>query len=180
MINTLKRSEKEFLWAFSERVFAQIQVKRILLELQDTYQLDVDIALWCCWLEVNAICLAKDTLEDAQLAVGEVNQSVLSHLRTARRSLRNSGGFSSVQERVICKQILSAELMIEKVLIHRLQNLTDQFRELMSDKADPLSLEYYLETMSVPNAVQVAISVYDACLPEAVLPLSKSGFEAQV
>lgn len=170
-----RKNARESLWAYSERVYAQPDVKRVLLELQDVYQLNIDIALWCCWLQDNSIFLAKETLDDVLVAIDSVNQAVLRQLREARHYLRNSGSFSRVQERVISKQVLSAELMIEKVLIYRLQDLTSRFHEVMQDREDPLSLEHYLEFMMIPDARQVAEMLLNASQIQVAIDNSSQG-----
>lgn len=146
----------EALWDYAVRIYAFQEVEAIMLGLQDEYYANIDIMLWCCWLEKEGICLAKEALDDVLITIDTVNQETLIKLREVRKHLKEAGSFTQVQAKVISKQVLNAELMIEKVLIHRLQDLTRRFAEVMKDPDDPLSLAYYLDFMRIPDARQIA------------------------
>ncbi|WP_075186993.1 TIGR02444 family protein [Teredinibacter haidensis] len=143
---------RESLWDYSVRVFAHKDVEPIVLGLQDDYHANVDIILWCCWLEQERICLSKEALDEVLISIDTINQETLIKLREVRNHLKNAGTFTAVQAKVVSKQLVNAELMIEKVLISRLQDLTRRFAYLMKDPNDPLGLEYYLSFMMIPDA----------------------------
>ncbi len=154
---------KESLWDYSVRVYAHKEVENIVLGLQDEYHANVDIILWCCWLDAEGVCLSKEALDDVLITIDTVNQATLLKLREVRRYLKEAGSFTQVQSKVISKQVVNAELMIEKVLIHRLQDLTRRFVEVMEDPQDPLSLSYYLGFLMIPDAKQIAHLIRVAC-----------------
>ncbi|SMF12291.1 TIGR02444 family protein [Alteromonadaceae bacterium Bs31] len=146
----------EPLWDYSVRVYGHKEVENIVLGLQDEYHANVDIILWCCWMDAEDICLSKEALDDVLITIDTVSQATLLKLREVRRYLKEAGSFTQVQAKVISKQLVNAELMVEKVLIHRLQDLTRRFAEVMEDREDPLSLTYYLDFLMIPDARQIA------------------------
>jgi len=162
---------RESLWEYAVRVYEHKEVKRIVLSLQDEYYANVDIILWCCWLEAEGIHLSKEALDDVLITVDTVNQATLIKIREVRRHLKDAGSFTQVQARVISKQLLNAELMIEKVLVHRLQDLTRRFMEVMTDPEDPLNLTYYLDLMMIPDGPQIAHLIGVGCRSQRSVPV---------
>jgi len=154
---------RESLWDYSLSVYAHKEVENIVLGLQDDYHANVAIILWCCWLDAENICLSKEALDDVLISIDTVSQATLLKLRDVRRHLKEAGSFTQVQAKVIAKQLLNAELMIEKVLVHRLQDLTRRFYEVMKDDDDPLNLAYYLNFLMIPDARQIAHLIRAAC-----------------
>ena len=43
------------LWDFAVQVYATPEVEQQSLELQDQYNANINIILWCCWLEIEEI-----------------------------------------------------------------------------------------------------------------------------
>lgn len=154
----------ESLWDYSIRVYRIKGVERALLALQDEYRANVDIVLWCCWLQAEAICLSREALNDALMSIDTVNQASLTKLREVRRFIKAAESFTEEQARDISGQILSVELRIEKVLIYELQDLTCRFLDGMQDQHKPLTLGYYLDSIMIPGADQIARKIAVTCL----------------
>lgn len=153
----------ESLWDFSNRVYCLKALERALLYLQEEYQANIDIMLWCCWLQVENIRISREALDDGLMAIDTVNQESLIKLREARRFIKASASFTEAQAKAISKQVVMAELMIEKVLIDQLQDVTCRFLAVIQDKNDPLTLSYYLDSIMIPNADQTAHQIMKAC-----------------
>ncbi|WP_188152323.1 TIGR02444 family protein [Teredinibacter waterburyi] len=153
----------ESLWDYANRVYAHKEVESLVLDMQDEYYANVDIILWCCWLDSEGIPLSCEVLDDILISVDTVSQSTLLKIRDVRRYLKNTASFTPTQSKVITKQLLNAELVIEKVLLFRMQDLTRRFAILMRDERAPLSLRYYLEFLGIPDAPQLARMVQTAC-----------------
>ena len=100
--------------------------------------------------------------------IDSISQKTVSRLRAVRLELKELTGFTRVQAQMITKQILNAELMVEKVLLHRLQDLTRRFIEVMPDACAPLELVDYLERLNVPHAGQVAADFWAVCAVEKI------------
>ncbi|WP_028875757.1 TIGR02444 family protein [Teredinibacter turnerae] len=150
------------LWDYATKVYAYKEVERALLNLQDNYYANVNILLWLCWLEEEAIVLERSLLDDVLITVDTVNQATLIKLRESRRFIKSAGSFTDVQVKLITKQLLNAELMIEKILIHRLQDITR--KNLDGDGgAEPLTVTYYLDFLGIPDARAIARSVRSVC-----------------
>jgi|GEM_PF-453517 len=152
----------EPLWDYSKRVYARKGIEKIVLGLQDEYHANVDIILWCCWLEKEGIDLSEEALDDVLITIDTVNQLTLIKLREVRGHLKTA--FTQKQASIIAKQILNAEMMLEKVLLYRLQELTRRFADVMKDPVKPLNLRYYLEFLSIPDAQYIAESVTGTCV----------------
>ncbi|TVZ37257.1 uncharacterized protein (TIGR02444 family) [Alteromonadaceae bacterium 2753L.S.0a.02] len=151
------------LWDYATRVYAHREVENIVLDLQDDYYANVNIILWLCWLEEEAIFLSRELLDDVLITVDTVNQATLIKLREVRKFVKEAGSFTQVQSKLISKQLLNAELMIEKILVHRLQDLTRRSISIMKDEHEPLNLAYYLDFLGIPDARQIARLVRSAC-----------------
>lgn len=150
------------LWDYALGVYANKDVESAVLELQDNYCANVNIILWLCWLDEETLFLSRSLLDDVLISVDSVSQATLVKLREARRYIKNGEAFTEVQARLVLKQLLSAELMIEKILIHRLQEFTRCNRSQRFEQ-EPLGLSYYLEFLGIPRAREQARSVSGAC-----------------
>lgn len=143
------------LWSFAEELYGKPGIEEQCLHLQNHYHANIPIVLWCCWLKEKGIVLPASYLDEALMRVDAISHLTLTHLRHVRRHLKESSGFSLTQSGLIKKQILSAELLIEKALIERLNELTEIWLDddLISSSAPEasLSLSHYLEFIRVPN-----------------------------
>lgn len=144
------------LWDFSVDNYAKKDVEALCLSLQREYHVNVNIMLWCCWMRSEGIELSSSWLDDILIKIDTVSQLTVASLREVRKQLKNSGCFTKVQAKTISKHILNAELLLEKVLLHRIQDLTRRFIELDQqeklENPQALNLKLYLEFMQVPNA----------------------------
>ncbi len=156
------------LWAFANRVYAVPQVETITRQLQDQYHANINIILWCCWLVAASLRLSSSWLDDVLINIDTVSQMTVNKLREVRSLLKESEKFSKVQTQSISKHILTAELMVEKVLLNRLQDLTQRFVEADKTRVEsfdnlPMSLYYYLSFLNIPEAKKYAQSIRLAC-----------------
>lgn len=160
------------LWEFSTHVYSAAAVERQSLRMQDEFNANVSIILWCCWLELEGIHLSAAWLDDVLVTIDTVSIQTVAKLRSVRKMLQESGGFTKVQSSSIKKHILNAETMIEKVLLQRLQDLTCRFLESKDYKrlrdGQSLSLEYYLSFIGVKNARENAELMLTACRNSAL------------
>lgn len=145
------------LWEFASHVYGSPAVEQHAISLQDECNANINIMLWCCWLEAEGVRLSANLLDEVLITIDALSIQTVGKLREARRELERSGGFTKVQALSIKKHILNAELAIEKVLLHRLQDMTCRFLEAKEYREmcanDPeLTLEYYLHFINVPDA----------------------------
>ncbi len=156
------------LWDFASQVYASPAVEQHAISLQDENNANINIMLWCCWLEAQDIRLSANLLDEVLITIDAISSQTVGKLREARRELERTGGFTKVQALSIKKHILNAELAIEKVLLHRLQDMTCRFLESKEYREmcvnDPeLTLEYYLHFINVPDAKEHATRFESEC-----------------
>lgn len=156
------------LWEYSERAYANPDVERLALELQDNYHANANIVLWCCWMHSENINIAAALLEHVLLKIDTVNQQTVVKIREIRKLMQDSGSFTKVQAQSVKKHLLSAELMVERVLIHRLQDLTCRFLEsheyqCFAEGEEMLDLSHYLRSIGVDGAAKVAALLVSLC-----------------
>lgn len=151
------------LYEFSVDLYQDDEVSERCLELQDVYGASVNVILWLCWLHAQGVRLDRQTLAQAKNIVSGVNLRVLSALRELRAEVSTSHSFTRVQEQLIRKHMLNAELAIEKILLQRLQDLTCCLPIVGVDE-EHLSLFDYLSELSVPDSGESAAFFLDRAM----------------
>lgn len=132
------------LWEYACEFYGQEPVKERCLHLQYVYGANVNVILWLCWLDANEWRLAPEVLDEALAIVNASGPNILKSLRELREQLAMGSNFTRVQQQLIRKHMLAAELAIEKIVLQRLQDLTAR---VYTDygRSDNLSLRHYLE-----------------------------------
>lgn len=156
------------LWDFATTIYSQPEVEALSLELQERNNANVNILLWAVWLREEGIALSGDVLDDVISTVDSVSLVTVNRLRSVRRDIKEIGSFTRVQSQMISKLILNAELAIEKVLLHRLQDMTLKFMEVMPDKVNPVSLFDYFKRLNIDDAETRANAFIAACRSNSV------------
>lgn len=158
-------SQPGLLWEFANRVYANPKVETFSIALQDQYEANVNIMLWSCWLKLEGIELPRSCLAEVVETINEVSHQTVDKLREVRRYVKTSHHFTKVQVLGMRKHILSAELVVEKLLLQRLQDLTCRFLETVEVAAndEALDLAYYLEVLNIPNATLCSEELFLAC-----------------
>jgi len=108
-------------WRFSLAFYAEPGVAAACLELQDRHGLDVNLALYSCWLGLSGRGrIDARGLAAADAAIADWRRSVIEPLRTARCALKamNDPGAPELRERV-----KAAELEAERLCQNRLAAL---------------------------------------------------------
>ena len=152
----INENGQEPLVDFALRVYAEPKVEELCLYLQNDYNANVNILLWCCWLEAREIQLSTRWLDDVLISIDTLSQLTVGRLQEVRRAIKTSLGFTKVQAKLINKHVLNAELMAEKIFLQRLQDMTsrfDEFQKLSNETPEEmLSAEYYLSFLQIPRA----------------------------
>lgn len=151
---------EEDLLEFAVGLYSVDAVKQQCLDLQDSQGVSVNLVLWLCWLDARKIYIDKSVLVKAQAIVGGVNLELLSHLRAARTQLLQATTFTKVQNKLITKNICSAELAIEKILLQRLQDLTSRLDRIEPD-AERLNLFDYLDSITPEDSGAISADLLD-------------------
>jgi|TARA_B110000238_G_scaffold161833_1_gene175942 uncharacterized protein (TIGR02444 family) len=115
-------------WTFSLELYDAEGVAAACLELQDAYQLDVNLILFCFWHGSAYGKIDQELLQNIIKLSIEWRSGVVQPLRSARSWMKlnsnPSDQFDSLRER-----IKADELMAEKFQIERIANLTLVFNK---------------------------------------------------
>lgn len=136
---------KADLWDFAGEFYGDDAIKDRCLELQESHKLSVNLLLWLCWLHAHNIELEPIALVQGKNIVGGVNVDLLTALREARTEIVASCSFTRVQEQLIKKHILNAELAIEKIILQRLQDVTTRLPKAENAESRLTLLDYLQE-----------------------------------
>jgi uncharacterized protein (TIGR02444 family) len=111
------------LWDFSLALYAQPGVADACLHLQDEQSINVNLVLWCVWLECQGLQLNDRQLEQAQGEILEWDQQYVVPLRRLRRQMKTEFGADNTAINAVRGHIKQAELAAEQVLQLQLQQL---------------------------------------------------------
>jgi uncharacterized protein (TIGR02444 family) len=141
---------------YSVGLYAHDAIKTKSLHLQNEYGVNVNIVLWLCWLDSNRLHLSPKVLEDALAIVQSESQTLLEDIRTLRLKISQSQSFTRVQEQLVRKHLVAAEVAVEKILLQRLQDLTARQTPVGAED-ECLSLFDYLNRFNMDSSGQVAV-----------------------
>lgn len=96
-------------WEYSCTVYANEEVAAVCLELQDAFNLDVNILLYALWLASQELVLELDHLQRLDAQVAPWRQEVVQPLRELRRE---AGELPQLEESYV--QMKSLELDAER------------------------------------------------------------------
>ena len=91
-------------------------VEKALLELQDKFDFNVNIALWACWCAEHYDAIEELVFRKAIDITARWNRDVTAALRAARRAVKAANGDSKLYQDIKAVE-LSAEFAEQKTLI---------------------------------------------------------------
>lgn len=100
-------------WRYSLRLYAQPGIADLCLELQDRVGVDVNMLLFCYWLDVQQTPLDQAFLENAQYSVESWQNNVVKPLRGVRKHI---GRVEEDFYRQLCDVELEAERAEQNML----------------------------------------------------------------
>jgi len=142
-------------WRFSQAFYALPGVAPACLILQDRHGLDVNLALYCCWLGLSGrgrIDAARLSAADA--AIASWRHDVIEVLRTARRALKAAAAVDA-EANAVRERVKAMELKAERICQTRLAALApsaavDAVAQRLKDAH--VGLETYLGSARVDGA----------------------------
>ena len=152
---------REKLVDFACRIYACAGVEQHCRFLQDEAFANINLVLWLAWLQDQAIYLEKEALFEAEELIGEISGEIVALLRHVRQRIKHVGHFTRVQEQLIGKHILQAELSVEKILLERLQDLTGRLPRIQDPACEPLLLRDYLAHLHMPTPATEEIKFFN-------------------
>ncbi len=141
-------------WNFSVALYAQPAIADLCLRAQDNYNANVNLLLWCVWLEQRNIVLTAERLQQAHLRVDTWEQDYVVPLRRLRRQLKQQFGTADESLEALREQIKQAELLAEKQMQVWLEVLAadwypDATRLLQLGE----NVRFYLASLPLPPAM---------------------------
>lgn len=144
------------LWDFSLTHYARAGVADTCLRLQDAHGVNVNLLLWCAWLEEHGLTLDATRLSCAQKRIHAWDQNYVAPLRQMRRRMKAEFGVTDKDIERVRQQIKQAELLAEKQVqlwleeIAQIWHPTDVRGRHLPSTGD--NLRFYLQQLNVSDA----------------------------
>jgi uncharacterized protein (TIGR02444 family) len=145
------------LWEFSLACYARPGVADACLHLQDQHGVNVNLLLWCAWLDVRGQTLDAASLHTAQKRIRGWDEHYVIPLRRLRRRMKVEFGVTDAGIEAVRAQIKQAELLAEKQLQLWLETVVvserheDEAGE--NPRADWNNVRFYLQHLRVTEGV---------------------------
>lgn len=110
-------------WDFSLQHYARPGVADVCLQLQDERGLNVNLLLWCLWLEECGLELDAVRLQAAQKTIRVWDEHYVIPLRQLRRRMKVEFGIEDPDIDQLRRHIKQAELLAEKQVQMQLESL---------------------------------------------------------
>lgn len=121
----MSADEKDF-WSWSLSHYGRDGVSSLLLQLQDDFGFNVNIALWCCWCGEDYESMQEIVLRKAIDETLRWNENVTSNLRAARRHIKAESVQDDSERESLRTRIMDAELAAEHIEQTSLQKLAEK------------------------------------------------------
>ena len=112
-------------WQWSVAHYGREGVEPLLLQLQDEFGFDINIALWCCWCAKHYEAAPDFALRNAIEQTDGWNTHVTQSLRSVRRFLKAQQTPMTADDAAFRESIKSAELKAEEKEQSRLAALAE-------------------------------------------------------
>lgn len=145
------------LWDFSLIHYARAGIADACLRLQDTHGVNVNLLLWCAWLEAHGLTLDAPRLSSAQKRIHAWDQNYVVPLRQMRRRMKVEFGATDNNIERVRQQIKQAELVAEKQVQLWLEQMTQNWHPTdargQHRPATGDNLRFYLQQLNVCDAI---------------------------
>jgi uncharacterized protein (TIGR02444 family) len=151
----------ESLWDFSCAFYARPSVAAYCLQLQDQYGIQVNVLLWCLWLEKRAVLLTEPMLSRAIATIDPWHKNYVLALRKIRRQIKLEVERDQGALRPLKQTISEAELLAEKLVLTELEIFSNDFISSQNKPDLGVNLVCYLQFMNTPQAqIDAAYSAF--------------------
>ena len=116
-------------WSWSLERYEREGAAALLLRLQDDFNLNVNILMWCCWYAEHHGVAPAGIMNEAVRSEEKFNTKVTARLRAARRWLKKAGNGAEKDCEELRALIKEAELRAEKIEQARLEALAPAQKE---------------------------------------------------
>jgi len=151
----MRRKPNAF-WRFSLATYGEPAVAAACLALQDRWDADVNLLLYCCWLGRAGRALDRRGLRAAMLKVKALQCNIIRPLRQSRRALKQvPRGVPKPWAKQLKDRIAAVEIDLEyiehRILLLAAKRLPPAKRKLTPRAAIAASLSRYLTLLDVPS-----------------------------
>lgn len=151
------------LWAFADALYSSRGVEETCLHLQDQYGANVNLLLWCCWLESRGIELTSAGLERAKHAIEQWDADIVKPLRRARRLVKE-GALLNNTTRLLKASIQEAELLAELHEQDLLFGVTETLNARDEEQIPGANLRLYLVSVGLRLHMEQVIDVFRSAM----------------
>ncbi len=99
-------------WDYSLRLYAEPGVEETCLKLQQGFGVNVNMLLFCCWLDAQQVPFSKSLLQRAERGIGAWEQQVAKPLRSIRQWVKFEQG---ERQTAFYRQLKNMELDAERI-----------------------------------------------------------------
>lgn len=144
------------LWDFSLQQYARAGVADACLRLQDEQGVNVNLLLWCVWLEQRGLTLDTARLRYAQKRIHAWDEHYVVPLRQLRCRMKAEFGVADADIERVRQQIKQAELLAEKQVQLWLEEDAQTWSQSDALENHPPSsgdnLRFYLQQLNIADA----------------------------
>ncbi len=146
------------LWDWASRAYAEPDVARLCLELQDAHGQSVCLLLWAAWAALDGRTPSAATLAQAIGLARVWNRDVIEPLRGARLGLAGVSGLTDTARQALKAQIQQSELSAERALLEALAASTPADKGAPSDPARAMAQACAAWGIPAPDALLAALA----------------------
>ena len=139
------------LWDFSLHHYAQPGVSELCLQLQDDFNVNVNLVFWVLWLGYRGKKLDRDLLVAAERGIHQWYEQYVKPLRQLRRQMKVDYGTAKKSIESVRERIKQAELLAEKHMQSRLEIMVETPMVVTDQVLMECNLRLYLESQGVGN-----------------------------
>lgn len=136
------------LWDYSLKLYINEDIKQLCITLQNSYDINVNIVLWCCWYASDQGEFSQEFLDQILADNAPWHDNVTCQLRQARQWLRNNQQNELVQP--FRQQILQLEITSEAFQQKQLYELSINKKETAQNSVNAarINLQRYFNTLN--------------------------------
>jgi uncharacterized protein (TIGR02444 family) len=149
------------LWEFAQVLYAQPQVAKACVDLQDNHGVNVCLLLGLCWLDKQQRHLSQEQLAQLERHIDFWTRECIEPLRRLRRTLAVAAPDELQQQ--VRRLIKQAELTAEQKLLLDIEAWAADLAPKPIPMASRTNLEAYLSNLGVDNSRIAALPLALRC-----------------
>ena len=169
-------------WRWSLDHYTRDGVEKQLIELQDEFDFNVNIVLWCCWCAENFDAPPEFAIRKAIDLTQEWDSEIVIPLRRVRRRLKALTASDELPAN-LRETVKQAELGAEKYQQSQLHKLARQALSPVTPNTDPRAqarrqIAAYAALIGAQKKPRFTVSMIDNLVERIYAPASSSGIAA--